>query len=184
MADNLHELSEESWKMPRYCRWMLFIVICLGSPAWPVWGAVYRCPDAQGRLVFSDTPCAGAELVQEDTPASRAETPEAAPSQSDDQRPARRGPVSRSSQSVSQSLLPEASPHSAQPGAQAFDPTKDLGYQAWKQEGFYKPASPERGQRLCERKPELCLQWEANQARCNRLIRSGLSGGAYGLLCR
>lgn len=65
-------------QLPPRFMWTLLTLACLGSLALPVWGAVYRCPDAQGRLVFSDTPCVGAEVIQEDTPASRTETPEAA----------------------------------------------------------------------------------------------------------
>lgn len=96
------------------------------------WGAIYRCPDATGRQVFSNLPCPGGILVIPDR--LPPQTPDARGARA---RPVRQKPVLR----VPVERLPAPQ---AWPGV---PPTSDT-----------LATLPERGQLLCQRQPERCTR--------------------------
>jgi hypothetical protein len=139
-----------------WCRCsVLLCMACLLSLAGTSWGAMYRCQDAAGRQVFSNLRCPGGVLVIADTP--RPQLPVGIPPSSSRVLRARdRTTATYASGTLPGALAPPLAWHEAPPGQEEF------------------ATLPERGQRLCQRKPALCAKLHLQRCGVNGMACNGL----------
>ena len=133
--------------IPCGLRGLFWLVACLVSLPATSWGAIYRCQDAAGQLFFSNLRCPGAVIVVADHPP----LPRSAGLPASTSRVLRARPTRR---------VPATLPSSSAPGESALPPA----WHEWPPDQEELATLPERGQRLCQRKPALCAG--LNRQRC------------------